>query len=882
MKPFKFNIYKQMIPFSLLLIASLFVWFDGPLFRIHGVAPLLDMEKRIDLIGLFFICWLLKVCFFDVQAEKKIQQQNALSEDILKKLEHLKGRFLGAVKFLKSTVIHKNGKNVNLVRLPWYLVLGPTGSGKTTLLANSDVKYILAKQFKAENTQSIPPSDACNWWVTRDLVLVDVPGTYLFSQAKTMPQSLAAFPHLWQLLLDSLTKIRNENKLQGVIVTLHLPELMQNHRQQIKNDVVMDLKKRLMDILEKFGPSMPIHLVITKCDLLPGFTEFFGDSSSDEAAQAWGVTLPANENENILTVFVQRFNALIKRLNKQLIWHLHQERDPASRAIIKDFPLQIERLKESIVSMLKNIGIPHLRLFSVHLTSGTQYAVDEPSSALTTAQTYFTSHPAGIMSVPEMPARAFFIRQFLMQHLLAMPARLDDVIKKTSVWKKRLTYGGAVSAVLIASLMLGYDFHQSMLQANAVRNDLALYQLDVLESKDQHERLAKALPLLNSLQKAVNAETNAFSFTFYAAKSKKIASAAYHQALLTIVLPEVKNYFERYLQTASTHNPEQVYKMLRAYLMLGDSVHFQADSMSEIVQQMLPSDADKASLSALTGHIQAALQIAPLANQDNDLIAKTRKQLLALSNTALGFVILKNMGDNNADNAINLGTVLGNPPVLVSKGIATDIPAMFTAKEFNVILSDEVNVAASEALQGNWILGVHTSVDQAAIDALATQLRTQYIANYVDIWESLLANIQLSTPKDLTELDAMIGVLTGNNSPLLQLLDTIKVNTALEPVMTASPKLQSLSVMLTDDSNAQPNALYGIFVSLQQLHAYLQSLLTSPDSSTAISQAALQHMKHHGDDPINHIHTIAEQSPEPMKSWLNTIATKSWDFMLQE
>lgn len=879
MKPFKFNIYKQMIPSSLFLIASLFVWFDGPLFHMNGSVPLLDIEKRVDLIGLFFICWLLKVCFFDTYSEKKAKQ-NPLSEDILKKLGYLKGRFQGAVKFLKSTVIHKHGKNVNLVRLPWYLMLGPTGSGKTTLLANSDVKYILAKQFKAENNQSIPPSDACNWWVTRDLVLVDVPGTYLFSKAKTMPQTWVAFPHLWQLLLDSLKKIRNENKLQGVIVTLHLPELMQQTSQQKKNEITAELKKRLTDILDTFGASMPIHLVITKCDLLPGFTEFFGDSSSDEAAQAWGVTLPANENENILTIFVQRFNALIKRLNKQLIWHLHQERDPAARSAIKDFPLQVERLKESIVLMLKNIGIPHLRLFSVHLTSGTQYAVDEPSTALATAQTYFTSQPAGLISIPEMPARAYFIRQFILHHLLAMPARPDDVIKKTAVLKKRVAYSAAVSAVLVASIMLGYDFHQSMQQAYAVRNDLALYQLNV--SKDQSDRLAQAVPMLNSLQKAANAETNKFSLAFYAAKSKKTASAAYHQALLTIVLPEIKNYFETYLLTASAQNPEQVYKMLKAYLMLGDSTHFQADSMTEIVQQMMPNDADKETVNALTGHIQAALQIAPLVIQDNELIAKTRKQLLTLSNPALGFVILKNMGNNNVDDAINLGTVFGDPPVLISKGVATDIPAMFTAKEFNLIMSDETNAAAVEVLQGNWILGAHTTVDQAAIDTLAAQLRTQYIANYVDIWESLLANIQLSTPKNLMELDGMIATLTGNNSPLLQLLDTIKVNTALEPVTAASPKLQSLSLLLADGNNAQPNALYGIFVSLQQLHSYLQSMLTAPAADVSISQAALQHMKNSSGDPISHIHTIAEQSPEPMKSLLNTIATKSWDFMLQE
>ena len=182
MKPLKFSIYKQLLPLSLFFVVSLFIWFDGPLIRLNGYSPLQDTEKRVDLIGLFFLVWLFKALFFDTRL-KKNASPDAVSEDIKNKIDYLRGRFQGAIKFLKSTVIHKNGKNVNLVRLPWYLVIGPTASGKTSLLATSEIKYILAKQFKTEHLKAIPPSDTCNWWVTRDLVLVDVPGPYLFSKA---------------------------------------------------------------------------------------------------------------------------------------------------------------------------------------------------------------------------------------------------------------------------------------------------------------------------------------------------------------------------------------------------------------------------------------------------------------------------------------------------------------------------------------------------------------------------------------------------------------------------------------------------------------------------------------------------------------------------
>ena len=882
MKPLKFSIYKQLLPLSLFFVVSLFIWFDGPLIRLNGYSPLQDTEKRVDLIGLFFLVWLFKALFFDTRL-KKNASPDAVSEDIKNKIDYLRGRFQGAIKFLKSTVIHKNGKNVNLVRLPWYLVIGPTASGKTSLLATSEIKYILAKQFKTEHLKAIPPSDTCNWWVTRDLVLVDVPGPYLFSKAKNMPKSVAAFPFLWQQLLKLLGRIRGENKLQGVIVALHLPELMQQTNHYKKNEIITDLKRRLTEIFAAFGTSMPIHLVITKCDLLPGFREFFGESSSDEAAQAWGVTLSAaGENENLFTLFEQRFNALIKRLNKQLIWHLHQERNAVARSYIKDFPLQVEQLKEAIIQVLKTIDIPHLPLFSVYLTSSTQDNVEEPTMALSSAETYFTSQPAGLMSIPEMPARAYFTRQFILHNLLAMPARPDTVRKRSAVWQRRAAYGTAISAVLMAVVLLGRDFHKNVQQAYWVKNDVARYQLTVQQAKQQSDRLVQVMPLLNSLRQAANAETAKSSLSFYANKSKQTANTAYHQALQSIVLPEIKNYFDNYLQSANNKNPEQVYKILKAYLMLGDAAHFQANDMTEILQQFMPEVTNKETIAALTEHLQAAVLSSSSVTQNNELITKVRKQLLSLSSPALGFVILKNMGGNNIDDAIDLGTVLGNPPVLVSKGVATFVPAMFTAKEFDSIVSNEINNAASEALQGNWVLGANTATDQMTVDALAAQLRAQYIANYVDIWESLLANIQLSTPKNLLQLDAMIAILTGNNSPLLQLLDTIKANTALAPITAASPKLQSLSLLLIGANNAQPNALYSIFVSLQELHSYLQTILNAPDIHVAIAAAAEQHSKNPNEDPITHIHLIAEQSPEPMRTWLNSIAAKSWDFMLQE
>ncbi|MCD6039379.1 MAG: hypothetical protein K0S27_779 [Gammaproteobacteria bacterium] len=884
MKHITSNIYKQLIPFSLFIISSLFVWFDGPLINIKGYAPLQDVEKRIDLIGLFFLLWLFNFLFFELNASETANQ-NLVSIEMKRKLKHLKGCFYGAIKFLKKTVIHKNGKNINLVRLPWYLIVGPTGSGKTSLLTNSNVKYILAKQFKKENLQSTPSSDSCTWWVTRDLVFIDVPGSYLASEGKNRPPSPIAFSLIWKHLLNLLRSIRNENKLQGIIVTLNLPELMQQVHSNKKNKILMDLRKRLIEVMEVFGASMPIHLVITKCDLLPGFSEFFAESSSDEIAQAWGITLPKrNENENILNIFVPRFNALIKRLNRQLIWRLHQERNEDVRSYIKDFPLQIERLKESIVQTLKAIAIPDLSLSSVYLTSSTQKNVEKAGTALFSTEEGMTKESLDSKSIPEMPARAYFIRQLISHILVIMPMLPDTVMKIHIIWQRRVAYILATMAVLISLILLGHDFQLSVKQAYSVQNDLVHYQLSLQKSTKQSDHLIQALPLLNSLRRAAEAKADQVLLKFYSNKSKKTAQLVYHKTLQSIVLPEIKSYFEKYLQEANNKNPEQVYKVLKTYLMLDDVGHFQENKLSEVLQQFMPDVRDKEAIAALADHIHIVLRSEPgSAKLDSALIEEVRKQLLSLSKPALGFVILKNIGNNNVDDAIDLGTVLGNPPVLVSKSVATLIPAMFTAKAFNDIVPNEINTAAFEALQGNWVLGNNvTPVEQGPVDALATQLLAQYVTNYVDIWESLLANIQLSTADNLAQLDTMISILTGGRSPLLQLLNTIKINTGLTPILAASPKLQSLNALVGDTDHTKPGGLYDIFVNLQELHSYLQIALNTSSADTSVIQATVPRLKNSRENPIAHLHLIAEQCPEPMKAWLGTIATMSEHFILEE
>lgn len=867
---------KQYITFIFICFFSLAIWFYGPTLIIANQSPLAQVEKRLYIIALIFLSWILH---FVLTLPKTPMHTLPKTKNLSKKFLALEGRFQGAIRFLKNTFITKQGKNVSLLHLPWYLLIGPHNSGKTSLLAHAGLNFILSKKFPQEK---IKASDSCDWWVTRDLVLVDTPGSYI---TKTKTRS-SLENNLWETLLNLTMKFRPKNSIQGIVIALPLPELIKDKNTELKKQLIADIKYQINYLISKFGNTLSFYFVITKCDLIPGFQEFFSESSADELTQAWGITLSPKENENMADIFMNRFNALIKRLNNQLISRLHQERNPNARPLIKDFPLQVEHLKESTANFLKALAMPHLNLHGIYLTSAVQHTTEETYSQ---PQLINPTTTLQLLRSPISPIKSYFIRQFISHGLLSSAQVVNSSPTQKSIWLPRMVYTGAISSVIIASILLGQDFQQGIQQSYLIQNNLAQYQLSIQQSNQTGDGLLKALPLLNSLYTAANRSHSNLSrlenlLSFYSDKSQQTASTVYVRALQTIVIPEIKIYLEKYLQTTHEKNPLQLYAVLKAYLMLSDKSHLQVDYIVSMVKKLTPNTLNQQASTDLINHITIAFsQPATAVELNPQLVEEVRKQLRSLSNLELAWIILKNTNNNNIDSSIHLGTNIGNQPVFVSKEIADQIPNMFTANAFQSILTNEITTASMESLQGNWIIGSSPILsNEATITELAEQVRSKYISNYIDIWESLLANLKLVAPQSLAEAHAMTANLMSNTSPLLQMLQTVKENTAFDLIINTSPKLQALNALLTNINNNQENGLYQIFVSLRQLHLYLDGIVKTSNVGNAAFTAATLRMQDPSADPITALHSLADLNPEPMKTWLHNLALQSWSLILQE
>lgn len=872
---------KTLTLLSILSLLSAAIWVYGPHLAWGNFTPLAQPEKRGYVIACIFLIWVLEFLIIDMDLPNPFQFKDSF---IQKKLLACQNRFRGAMQFLKKTTVSKNGKFVRLSQLPWYLLIGPAESGKTSLLAQSNVHFILQRQFP-QTKPLIEPSEHCDWWITRDAAIIDVPGKYL-SSINVAPngQKPASYPVLWKFFLQLIKRQRGKQGINGLIIALPLPELMKEADPKKYQLLIDSFFQRINELHQLFPHHIPFHLLITKCDLLTGFNEYFSELGTDEAAQAWGITLSdVAGSEKMYQAFTQRFNILIKKLNEQLLMRLHQERNAAARPHIKDFPLEVERLKESSLEFIKKLiaQCKGLQLQGVYLSSSTQLQPESQETALISPSQAMQGN-IQLFQAPELINRPYFIKQFLTHSLSGL--KMDD---SRFIWKRRAAYVTSASAIALTAIMLGRDFQQGIKHVYAIQHYITEYQLAAQQFQTQEERLTRTLALLDNLhqsskQPEFKLDLSHF-LSFYSYKSQETTNLIYLQTLQTILVPEIKSYLEEYLRVPINKNTDSIYTALKAYLMLGDPNHFQARFVTNTVRSILPKTINDEAANHLSRHLMLAFNTKQKPQALNpELIKKTREFLMTTPSLSLSYMILKNINNNNIESGVNLG-VNNQNSVFISLQNMQDIPIMFTAKGFPSIFSQELATAAQESIRGNWVLGLlnQSENNPAAIQTLFEQLRTAYVNNYVDVWETSLANIQLTPAADLEKLDATIIQIIGNTSPLLQLLQTLRNNTFFQPIAAASPRLQTLCVLLDKNKQSQQQ-LYQIFAGLNQLHQQLRSVTTASNPRKAAFDIVSKRMQNTSPDAIMQLRLIAEKNPEPIKNWLNKIADDTWHLLTEE
>jgi len=292
---------------------------------------------------------------------------------VAKELESIQARFKQAAEDLQDARFPSpDGRPRAIEEMPWYVMIGAPGSGKTTALLNSGLRFPL---YTAETGASVPGVGGtrnCDWWFADEAVLIDTAGRYTTQESDRKADAAA-----WHGFLALLKEHRPVRPLNGALVTVSVLDLMLWAKVE-RAKFAAHVRMRLSEMYAALNQRFPVYAVVTKLDLLAGFTEFFGDYDQAARMQVWGTTFAHDIDPALYAEpYAKDFAALEDRLGAEMLARLHEEPDLQRRAAIYRFPQQfhaIGPLVGEILAQAFGTQVNHrpLQLRGVYYTSATQ------------------------------------------------------------------------------------------------------------------------------------------------------------------------------------------------------------------------------------------------------------------------------------------------------------------------------------------------------------------------------------------------------------------------------------------------------------------------------------------------------------------------------
>ncbi|WKB53797.1 type VI secretion system membrane subunit TssM [Eleftheria terrae] len=812
-----------------LLALSLVIWIVGPLVSIGDWRPLDSLWSRLALIGIIVLLVIGRQLWLAWRARKasdKLVQgfaqqaaaappPSAGSQEVVL----IEGRFKEALETLKkaglggkASLSRKLGRGY-LYHLPWYIIIGAPGSGKTTALINSGLEFPLAEKFGKEAIRGVGGTRNCDWWFTNEAILLDTAGRYTTQDSHQQDDATA-----WQGFLQLLRKNRPRRPINGVLVTISVSDML-SHAAPERERYAQTVRQRVQELYQQLGVRIPIYLLVTKTDLLPGFTEYFDNLSKEEREQVLGFTMPyqdrapALEKAALAQTFGTEFELMSRRLFEGSLERLEAERDPTRRSLIYSFPQQFAAVREVLGDFLVNAFSGSqfdeaMILRGVYFTSGTQE--DSPIDRImgVLARSFKVERRA--LPPQKNTGRSYFLTRTL-KDVIFQESELAGTNLK---WERRRAWVQGAAYVLVGLLAVGalaawsvsYVNNKQYLAAVGERVPPANKTVQAIDPSTGAE-VVQLLPALNELRQLaivppVTSELDApASWRFGLFQGEKMdaaARAAYERLLEDAMLPKVARRVEDLLRSAQSRNPELMYEALKAYLMLYDSEHYSSAALKDLVladwEANLPREVNNEQRAMLEQHLNVLLDrgmvLSPVP-QDKTLVEQSRQALQRMSLAQRVYSRLKRVGVGADIPEFKLTKAAGPAAGLVftrasGAPLTKGIPGLYTYDGYHKAFLQQTDKVARQLFdEEGWVLGLNEQQrsfnlqDPQSLARLVNEVRRLYLEDYARIWETFINDIKLARHGTLPQTIQAARTLSAGDSPLPPLLRAIVKETTL-------------------------------------------------------------------------------------------------------
>ena len=790
------TIYKHpyFLPAVYLLLISILVIFAGPYFAFAGYVPLQSIVVRLLIVTALIAGYVLYryITYLKKQGQQDslvdaISQSDDVEEAIDAESHALKSKYVSAFDLLKQT----KGGPTSLIELPWYMIIGSPGSGKTTLLSNSGLNFPLAEKLNSKHLDGIGGTKNCDWWITNEAVLLDTAGRYT-SQDSFQEVDKSG----WQNFLQLIKRYRKK-PISGIMVSVSMADMLSMNEYELRQHI-SQLKLRISEVNQFFNTRFPVYVLVTKSDMLAGFTEFFDSYSHKEREQAFGFTFNENDKTqsevSIENQFRQQFTSLIASVTRRQWPRMSMERDARKKSQIYSFSDQVASLQQTLCDVIATLSnaenslneelVPG-KIRGLYFTSGTQNGapIDRMLSRISSAFGLRHSHHAPWNN----DQRSYFIKDLLQLVVFKEADTFGTLVayqlKKARLKKAALALFSVASILICSSLYASFNNNQDYLALSdsVVERWLSQYQgVQQGNANLAQNEIAKFIPALNEFANDVNglsAVQNEHFSGLGLDQERSVnssLSAAYERLLSSVLLPYVETQMVKQMRDAS--EPVRQYQALKSYIMLNNTEQRNNDY---IVRYLLNNmNVDKAfseqQYSQVQVHLSALIASDVIIEQANEaVITQARQDLNAQPLDEIYYQQFRDIFISDKSNYTSLAQLAGSQWRSV---FSTTLDEVFTISNFfspgafTQFIDTDIQQYIESLNSETWVLGDDKVIDPEALQA---QFEKLYAQEYVQQWQGIFNAVDIKKGAGLASMLSTLPILTESSSPIFTLLDSV-------------------------------------------------------------------------------------------------------------
>jgi len=574
--------------FWLLILAWIcllvWIWWKGPSWSLYGeqwLKPLASRWLATAVWGIIAMAWLtVRVVKRLQQLEKQQKQQREEAQDPLSLELNAQQRYLD--RWLLRLQRHLDNRGY-LWQLPWYIVIGSSASGKTAFLKEgfpSDIIYMPEAARGAEQRLYLTP------YVGKQAVIFDIDGVLC-----EQPEADILHRRLWEHVLGWLAEKRARQPLNGIIITVDLPDLLTADKRR-REHLLQTLRSRLQDVRQYLHCQLPVYVVLTRLDLLHGFAALFQSLDRKERDAIFGVTftLRVHESEAWRTELDAFWQSWCERMNQALPDLMVKQSH--MRSSLFSFARQMQGSREYLVALLDGLldgENMDVMLRGVYLTSSLQRGqMDDIFTQSAARQYQLGSSP--LTAWPLVDTASYFTRNLFPQALLAEPNLAGESRSWLVNSRRRLAIFSGVGGITALLLITGWHHYYNDNYASGVqvlKQAEAFMAIRPPQGVDNFGDLQ--LPLLNPMRDATLAYGNwddrsrlADMGLYQGRRVGPYVEQTYLQLLEQRYLPALFNGLVQQMNAAPPESEEKL-AVLRVMRMLEDK----SGRNDEVVKQYM-------------------------------------------------------------------------------------------------------------------------------------------------------------------------------------------------------------------------------------------------------------------------------------------------------